>query len=371
MNCVPVSSCDEMAQPKTREISRPTVIGLAIACLVMPAAACGRSNASPPTTAQALSDRVHHAKPGDRILLPAGDYGALKLKRRRIAAPGVIIEAAPGAKVTFSSILLNGVEGVTIRGVDVDVASEGIGVMVGHSSRITLAALNIHAPKGKAPNAVMLRDAHDVTVEDCDIHDVGFGVAFLESDHLKILRNNFTDLQVDSIRGSASDTQVIGNHAQNFHPQQGDHPDFIQFWGPGEGAHNKGNVIKDNVYQRGNGDVAQGVFIEDNDDIEISGNALLGPMYNAIALARVNRALIEGNFVQSYQDMDARIVTRGASSDVTVRNNTAASIIDYKEEGKPNPNYKEEANTPIRAVKIGDTKDLQAWLAKRPAPKAD
>jgi hypothetical protein len=318
-----------------------------------------------------VSDRVAHAKPGDRILLAAGDYGPLKLKHRKFAAPGVVIEAAPGAKVTFSSIVIDGFEGLTIKGVDVDITSENYGVLVGHSSQITLAGLKIHAPKDKSPNAMMLRGSHDVIVEDCDIHNVSFGVAFLESDRLKILRNNFTDLQVDSIRGSASDTQVIGNHAQNFHPQQGDHPDFIQFWGPGQGGRDKGNVIKDNVYQRGNGDVAQGIFIEDNDDIVISGNALLGSMYNAIALARVNHAIVEDNFVQSYDDMGSRIVTRGASSEVTVHNNLAAEIIDYKEDGKPNPGYKEEKNKSIRSVKIGDTKDLQAWLAKRPGPKAD
>lgn len=337
----------------------------------MPTGACAQSNAGPPTTAEAVADRVDHAKPGDRIVLPAGDYGPLKLKHRSFAAPGVVVEAAPGAKATFSSIVIDGVEGLTIKGVDVDITSENYGVLVGHSSQVVLSGLKIHAPKDKAPNAMMVRGSHDVTVEDCDIHNVSFGVAFLESDHLKILRNNFTDLQVDSIRGSASDTQVIGNHAQNFHPQQGDHPDFIQFWGPGQGGRDKGNVIRDNVYQRGDGDVAQGIFIEDNDDIEIRGNALLGSMYNAIAMARVNRAVVEDNFVQSYDDMGSRIVTRGQSADVTVRNNVTPDIVNYAEDGKPNPRYKEEKNKSIRAVKIGDTRDLQAWLAKRPAPKAD
>lgn len=371
MSCVLVSSCDEMAQRKSRDTLRPAVIGLAVACLSLPTGACAQSNAGPPTTADALADRVDGAKPGDRIVLPAGDYGPLKLKNRTFAAPGVVIEAAPGAKATFSSIVIDGMEGLTLKGVDVDITSENYGVTVGNSSQVTLSGLKIHAPKGKAPNAMMLRYDHDVTVEDCDVHDVSFGIAFLQSDHLKILRNNFTDLQVDSIRGSASDTQVIGNRAQSFHPQPGDHPDFIQFWGPGQGARDKGNVIRDNVYQRGNGDVAQGIFIEDNDDIEISGNALLGSMYNAIALSRVSRAVVEDNFVQSYEDMGARIITRGWSSDVTVRNNVSPDIVDYKEDGKPNPGYKEEKNKSIRSAKVGDSRDLQAWLAKRPAPKAD
>jgi len=213
----------------------------------------------------------------------------------------------------------------------------------------------------------MLRYAHDVTVENCDVGHVGFGIAFLNSDHLKIERNTFADLQVDAIRGAASNVEVIGNHASSFHPRNGDHPDFIQFWGDRTTGPSKGNVIKDNVYERGIGDVVQGIFLEDNDDVVISGNAIAGSMYNGISLSRVNGALVENNFVQGYDDMATRIIVRGWSSDVTIRNNVAQSIVNYTDNGKPNPNYKEEHNRSIRAAKVGDTRDMQAWLAKRPA----
>lgn len=280
----------------------------------------------------------------------------------------MIIRPAPGARATFSAITIGGSEGVSIKGVDVDVSSAKYGVSVSNSSRITLAGLTIHAPPNAAVSAVMLRYAHEVTVEDCDIHDIGFGINFLDSDHVKISKNTFKDLQVDAIRGAASYVEVVGNRASSFHPRSGDHPDFIQFWGGGKSGPSKANIIKDNVYERGTGEPVQGIFLEDNDDVLISGNALVGAMYNGIGMARVHRALVEQNFVQGYDDMGTRIITRGESSDVTIRNNVAQAVVDYRDGGKPNPGYKDEHNRTIRGAKIGDTQAMQAWLAKRSAP---
>ena len=365
-----VSSCGGLRKHKSAERRSRAVLALAVASLTMATGACAQSDhpksATELATPKTLDARISSAQPGETILLAAGDYGALSVGRK-FAAPGVIIAAAPGAKASFSSIEIGGAEGVTIKGVDVDVTSANYGVSVGSSSKITLANLAIHTAAASGPSAMMLRQVHDVTVEDCDIHDIGFGINMLESDHIKILRNTFTNLQVDAIRGAASNVEVVGNHASSFHPQGGDHPDFIQFWGNGAAGPSKSNVIKDNVYERGKGDVVQGIFIEDNDDIVITGNALLGAMYNGIGMSRVHRGLIEDNFVQGYEDMGTRIIIRGESSDVTIRNNVAEEIDDYKEDGKPNPGYKEEHNQSIRRAKVGDTKALEAWLAKRPA----
>lgn len=373
MTYAAVSSSGRLSTGHRRECRRPACLALAVVLLAMATGACAQSDhpkaaASQPATPKTLEARIAVARPGETVLLAGGDYGALSIGRRRFAAPGVVIAAAPGANAVFSSIEINETEGVTIKGVDVDVATAGNGVYVGNSSRITLAGLKIHAPSDASPNAIMLRYAHDVIVEDCDIRSVGFGVAFLNGDHIKILRNTFTDLQVDAIRGASSYVEVVGNRASSFHPRNGDHPDFIQFWGDRETGPSKANVIKGNVYERGDGDVVQGIFLEDNDDVVISGNAMAGTMYNAISLSRVHRALIEDNFVQGYDDMGTRIITRGWSSDVTVRNNVSQSIVNYADDGKPNPNYKEEDNRSIRSVKVGDTRDLQAWLAKRPTP---
>ncbi len=97
----------------------------------------------------------------------------------------------------------------------------------------------------------------------------------------------------------------IGNRSTNFHPQPGDHPDFIQFWADKDVGPSTGNRVMDNVYQRGDGVGVQGVFIEDNKDIMISGNALLGFSCTTPSRWRGCRAhLVEDNFIQSYPDIE-------------------------------------------------------------------
>lgn len=314
---------------------------------------------------QALSAAIARAAPGETIQLEAGHYGSFGVSKAKIPAPGLTIEPRPGARAEFTELGVYGSENVTIKGVEVNLEKGQYGVEVNGSSHVVLAGLNIHAPLSNPSSAIMVRGAHDVTVEDCDIHDIGFGVNFLESHDLKILRNTFSDLQVDAIRGQSTNVQVIANHAASFHPKEGDHPDFIQFWGTDQGGPSVGAVIKDNVFERGHGDPVQGIFLENSKDVVITGNAMLGTMYNGVSVAGVQTALIENNFLQGYRDMGTRIITRGESKDVTIRGNVSQEIVDYKDGGKPNPHYTQEHNRSIGPAKIGDDSYLQDWLARQ------
>jgi hypothetical protein len=309
--------------------------------------------------------KIQAARPGEVIVLGDGDYGSLDLNGKRFAEPGIRIEAKPGAKAIFSGLSFQGSEGIEVRGVEVAVPPNSFGVNVQHSSRIRVSGLNIHAHGAELPNAAMLRDSHDVSIADCDIHEIGTGVNFVESDHVKISGNRFINVQSDAIRGTGSYIEVVGNTGSSFHPAEGDHPDFIQVWGSSTGVAT-GNVIKDNVFERGAGAVVQGIFIEDNQNIAITGNAMAGTMYNGISLSRVKGALIADNFVQGYTDMGTRIIVRGASADVTIRDNVSESIANLESEGQ-NPRYKEVHNTSIRPAKPGDTAAMKAWIAQHKA----
>ncbi|MDB5463256.1 MAG: hypothetical protein JWP23_1645 [Phenylobacterium sp.] len=309
--------------------------------------------------------KIQAARPGDVIVLGDGDYGTLDLNGKSFAEPGIRIEAKPGAKAVFNSLSFQGSEGIEVRGMEVAVPSNAYGVNVQHSSRIRLSGLNIHALGAELPNAAMLRDSHDLSLTDSDIHEVGTGVNFLESNHVKISGNRFTNVQSDAIRGAGSYIEVVGNSGSSFRPAEGDHPDFIQFWGSSTGVAT-GNVIKDNVFERGAGAVVQGIFIENNENIAITGNAMAGTMYNGISLSGIKGALIADNFVQGYTDMGTRIIVRGASADVTIRDNVAESIVNLESEGQ-NPRYKEVHNTSIRPAKPGDTAAMKAWIAQHKA----
>ena len=321
---------------------------------------------SAPATPQTLAAQIAAAQSGQTILLASGAYGPLQLYGRKFSGAGLVIEAQAGAKPVFTEIDIGGSDGITLKNVEVDIQTARFGVNVDNSHQINLIGLTIHGPSDKPPSGMMLRDDGDLTVADSNLSHLEHGINLWDSDHVQILRNTLHDIECDGIRGRSSHVDVIGNRGSDFHPLPGDHPDFIQFWSNKDVGPSTGNRVRDNVFQRGRGDPVQGVFIEDNKDIAISGNAMLGTMYNAISLARVQGALVEENFIQSYPDMDAKIIARGVSADVTVRNNITPHVENYAEDGKPNPNFKEQGNRSIKVAKPGDTSAMEAWLAKRP-----
>ncbi len=352
----------------SRATRRPSLKSASFACTALVSLGLwAEAGAQPaPATPQTLEARLAAAQSGQTILLASGAYGPLTLNSRKFAGVGLVIQAQPGAKPVFTAINIGGSEGVTVKNVEVDIQGERIGINVNGSHRINLVGLKVHSPPDKVLNGMLLRNATDVTVSDSDLSNLETGINVVDDDRVQILRNTFHEIQSDAIRGASSHVDVIGNRSTNFHPQPGDHPDFIQFWSDKDVGLSTGNRVMDNVYQRGDGVGVQGVFIEDNKDIMISGNALLGAMYNAISLSRVQGALVENNFIQSYPDMDVHIIARGASSDVTVRNNITPAVVNYTEGGKPNANFKEQGNRPIKTAKPGDASAMQDWLAKRP-----
>jgi hypothetical protein len=329
-----------------------------------------------PATPATLGARIAAAKSGQTILLTSGSYGPLAINGRKFPGAGLVIEAQPGAKPVFTSVGVGGSEGITLKGLEVSVVPTTpgavvFGVTVSGSTHVDLVGLRIYGPPGppaEEANGILLRGDTEVTVSDSDLKQLGTGINYIDSDHVELLRNTVSDIRTDGFRGGSSHVDVIGNHGSNFHPIPGDHPDFIQFWSTQASGPSTGNRIKDNVYERGErGGGVQGVFIEDNHDIVISGNALLGTMYNAISLSRVQGALVENNFAQSYPDMDVEIITRGGSSDVTIRGNVAPRVENRVDDGKPNTGYKEQGNRKIAGAKKGDASAMQAWLAKKEA----
>jgi hypothetical protein len=347
---------------------RPSLKSASLACTALVSVGLWAEAAAQPApaTPQTLAARIAAAHSGETILLASGAYGPLHFNARKFSGAGLVIEAQPGAKPVFSSIMFDGAsEGITLKNVEVYDQTEKFAVNIDGAIRINLIGLTIHGPADKPPIGMMLHHGYGVVVADSNLSHLEHGINMSDSDGLQILRNTFHDVQCDAIRGASSHVEVIGNHGSDFHPLPGDHPDFIQFWSSPEAGPSTGNRIKDNVFQRGHGDPVQGVFIEDNKDIVISGNAMLGPMYNAISLARVQGAVVEDNFMQSYPDMAVHIITRGASADVTVRNNVAPQVVNYTEDGKPNPNYREQGNRPIKVAQPGDASAMQDWLAKR------
>jgi nitrous oxidase accessory protein NosD len=301
------------------------------------------------------------------IELGDGDYGDAKFDGQKFAEPGIRIEGKPGGRAVFASLNLDNAEGIEIRGVEVASPATAAAISVGNSSRIAFSGIKVHGLSGHGGVGFLIRDSKGVSVADSEVSQLGSGIGHLNVDGLKVTNNNIHGLQTDGVFGGGSSHVVVsGNHITEFHPQPGDHPDAIQFWGATNGTPGTDVTISDNVITRGGGEVIQGIFIEYTNNITITRNAMTGTMYNGIALGGVQHGLIEDNFVVGASDMGSRIITRDASSDVTVRNNVAEAVVNYEAAGA-NPRYKEVNNSSVRAANPGDNTAMQAWLAKHGA----
>jgi len=246
----------------------------------------------------------------------------------------------------------------------------GYGVIAVGAQNLSFSNLTVVGTPGTFDGlGVFVRSSDNVSVSNSEFAWTGSGLAHLDDTNLTISGNTFHDINVDGVVGAGSSNVVVsGNSFTSFHPGLGDHPDAIQFFADSTG--NSDNIlVKDNVITRGTGDPIQGVFIENTNHIEITGNAISGSMYNGISVSNTDQALITDNFVQGFLDMGSRIITRGGSVDVTVSGNTADTIANYAADGV-NINYVQTGNTMIPDVQVGDLSYMNTWLSHHVASTA-
>src|SRR3546814_18636009 len=100
--------------------------------------------------------------------------------------------------------------------------------------------------------------------------------------------NSFHTMRSDGVRGGGTNDVVISNnYFTDFHPVGADHPDAIQLWTTNTTESARNISITGNVFERGDGDIIQGIFLRDQSggklpyqDVTISDNIVLGGMYN-------------------------------------------------------------------------------------------
>ena len=339
---------------------------------VVPGAGTASASA---VTAVGSSDGLYTAlltaHSGDTILLAPGTYAAIDLSGFHFAGPVTIQSADSASQAVLTGLNINGSSGLSFDHL-VMTTPGATAVSVANSSDIAFSALTVRGTSGGNDGVgFMIRDSSAVSVTGSDFSKLGSAIGQVHDNGLTLSNNTFHGLEADGIFGGGSSHVVVsGNTFSDFHPQAGDHPDAIQFWGATDGTHGNDVTISDNVITRGTGDVIQGIFIESTDNVTITGNALTGTMFNGISVSTTDHALISGNYVQGFADMDSRIVVRGQSVDVSVLHNSAQAVINFLEGGLPNPGYVASDNTIIAGAAPNDLSAVTAWLALHSATDA-
>lgn len=260
------------------------------------------------------------ARPGEVIRLAPGRYYPLRIQGVSFERAVTLAPADPARPAILAGLTIRASGGLVISGLELEVDPAGAAnqVQVVDSHDIELSDLSIHGSLNDDPgddkNGLFIGGSDRVRVTRSEFQQLAFGIIQSQSSHLELSQNYFHDIRSDGITGAGSSFVLISrNYLTNFHFRPGDHPDAVQFFTKNskEPAHDI--TVQGNVFIRGSGAAAQGVFLGDEmknlpyQNVRILDNLFVGSMYNGILVSHAQGLEISGNVVASQGEFTAFI----------------------------------------------------------------
>lgn len=351
---------------------KPIRILLALAALVTASPALA-ADILVSTDAQ-VRPAEYAAKPGDSIVFAAGTYVGPRIVNLRVAAPGVMLKPAPGAKVVFNGgITFDGSAGFTVQDVEIN-SNDLVGVMMGGASpeRLHVLRSDIHGAI-VTPDLVAKKggigvsfgtNCNGCSLENSALHHLGAGVngggpASLNN---SILGNEISFIAADAIHFGPRDGLLIqGNYIHDIYAAQLVHMDGIQIVGDGVAGDVGTNIVlrRNRLVRRG-GIPFQGEFMSDGafGVVTIAENVVAGGAYHGILAGPATALTLTDNYVTGDAgSLDgAKVMTpwcRAVGSPNSVISGNVCTT---------------EGQTTIPMPTAGDFSAADAWWAKLTAP---
>ncbi|MCE7798515.1 right-handed parallel beta-helix repeat-containing protein [Sphingobium sufflavum] len=306
------------------------------------------------SSGQQLVQALTTAGDGSVIRLMAGTYPDIALKNI-IKSGTVIIESADAARpARLSGMNVLQSEGLHFRNLAFAVtapptASPSI-FYVAKSRRITLSDISITGPDGPLEDSKILglfvRLTDEFTVTGSRFRNLQHAISLLDNNKVEVTNNQIAQMRTDGVRGGGlSDLLIAGNTITDFSPAKADHADGIQLWSTNQKEPGRNIVIRDNLISRGKGGPIQGIFIRDThnvlpfENLEVSGNMVIGGVYHGITIIGVNKARVTDNDVIAMapwkswirlQNASDAVVQGNRTSQFTMQGNTALTMTDNR-----------------------------------------
>lgn len=274
------------------------------------------------------------------IRLKQGIYPEITIQNIKARAPVTIISVNQASPAVIQQMTVRGSSNIRFQNINFHASERPVPFpfLIVNSDTIAFGHNNFTSHRGAddifTANAVLfLRNSNNINVSDNDFSNSKHGLSILNIDQLKIYQNHFHNLQTDGIRGGGiTNATIEGNSFTDFFPKKGDHPDAIQIWSAQQTKPGRNIIVRNNLIVRGAGKVMQGIFIHDNskklpfEDIQITGNMLIGTMYNGIAISSGNRVTIKDNDVIGLPDMKSWIRIQD-SDNISLEDNRATQYL--------------------------------------------
>ncbi len=309
----------------------------------------------------ALKAALGVAQAGDSILLSPGAYDPVAIKDFRFAGVVTIASERLDAPATLTGLDLRNAQGLLFQDLEFVISpTKGANqFQVTDSADIQFNRLHVHGSLDGDPGNDMagleLRTSQNITITKSEFQQLSYALGHRDLDGLRVTDSWFHDLRMDGVRGSGtSNILIAGNRFTDFArvPVQ-DHADAIQLWTSPTVAKVHDISIRDNLIDRANGTVLQGIFIRSPDGqrdferVTIQGNMIVGGSYNGIAVLGATDVRVEANVVLGFSDqkswirvdaIDGAVLTGNKTSDLLINasvtnvastlNSTAALLVD-------------------------------------------
>ncbi len=326
------------------------------------------------SSAAALNAALKTAQAGDTIKLTAGNYAGVVATGVTFGQDVTITSADPLHPATITDVKVAASSGLAFNNLTFQALTTGADTpfKVNDSQDIHFDHLSVHGSLDNNPqndfSAFLIRTSSDVSVTNSEFQQLHHAIEHLDDNGLNFSGNLFHDIRTDGIRGGGSSNVTVSNNVfRDFHPVAGDHGDAIQFWTSNTTTSAHDITVTDNLFLRGSGGVAQGIFITDQVGnlpylhVNISGNFIIGGMYNGIAVGDVHGLIIDHNVVAGFTDMNSWIRLEHVVG-ATVTNNSANQFLATV--GDSNIVMNNDIITP-RAADHGAAAYIQ-WQAQHP-----
>lgn len=284
----------------------------------------------------------------------------------------------------FSVIGLSGISNLNFEGGEIALPNTPnlFGIRISGSSTKASRAISfrnmlIHGPRDVAvPSlelvAFFIDGVDGCSITDSELANLRIAISWRGGKNLTVAKNHIHHCRTDAIRGEGyENAKILDNLIHDMMPPVGDHPDAIQVWTPpvvnGVAPAASNLEITRNIYYRGDGAPAQGVFLRQYEDgrakhkgINAHGNIMLGCMGNGMLLTGEGEA--RGNAVVGYIGQRSWLMSNGFVG--PIEGNTASFFSSYD---KAEAAALLPLNTKVREDMTA-AEAMAAYLPKEPPP---
>jgi hypothetical protein len=336
----------------------------------------------------ALAAALKSATPGETIELAPGSYSGVKLVYENFSSP-VTITSESAAKPA----VLEGLDvsyDSNLHFTNLEISSVGstdpyYAVRVMNSQNISFAHLEVQGNLSETPSQNVsgfgVEKSSNVSVSDSTFNDLYIGFAANINTNVSVVGNSFTDMDKSGVgMGAVTGANISNNNFTDFNTPYGTHSDAIQLYTASMPNGSSNVVIDGNLYYRGDGTPAQGIFVQDEqgtmpyDNITIDDNTMIGGEWNAIYLKHaIGSVQVEGNTVASWAGYDgATDTTMNFISWINLQGLSGATLTETGNAAQEYVYDGTKATTPAQSHTLGAVTDdgsalLHAWATANPA----